>query len=208
MQLTSPGGNVLGGVYVAPYFATIDGGTPVPVICDDYADESWVGPPSWEANVTDVASLAGEVTASTTVLFDKSSATKQQQDYAEAAYLAEQLMNPATTCPKVADCVGDIQYAIWQLFDPTDNPFGQLSGNNLYNANYWLKEAANAGQVSSYSNVFVYSPVGGIGPPQEFLYVDAPSVPEASTPIQLGADLLVLVCLIGFFRGRKFQFNR
>src|SRR5882724_5037887 len=88
MQLTSPGNNGLGGVYVAPYYASIDGGTAFAVICDDYADESWVGAPSWNANVINVASLQGEATPNTLVMFDKNpntpaEASKQQKEYAE-----------------------------------------------------------------------------------------------------------------------------
>jgi hypothetical protein len=58
MQLTGPGPNgVLASVYVGPYQAVIGGsGVPVPVICDDFADETWVNE-SWTANVFNSADL-------------------------------------------------------------------------------------------------------------------------------------------------------
>ncbi len=55
MKLTNPGNNVLAGIYVGPYYATIDGVPNVPIICDDFTDETYVGE-SWTANVTTVAS--------------------------------------------------------------------------------------------------------------------------------------------------------
>lgn len=216
MQLTSPGNNGLGGVYVAPYYASINGGTSLAVICDDYADESWVGAPSWNANVVNVSTLQGEGTPNALVMFDKSPGTqaeanKQQQDYAEAAYLAVQLMNPGTLCPSTADCVGDIQYAIWNIFDPsafngikyTSGPLSALTGNDLSNALYWQGVAqnlyaSNAISVGMFSNVTVYSPVGG-GPPQEFLRV---TTPEASTLANLAADMLGLMGLVLVVRRR------
>ncbi len=38
------------GVYVGPYTASINGGTPTAVICDDYLDESYV-PEYWTADI-------------------------------------------------------------------------------------------------------------------------------------------------------------
>lgn len=197
MKITNPGDNVLAGVYVGPYYATIDNTPNVPVICDDFYDETYVGE-AWTANVTTVASGAP------TWLSQKESLSQSQQsaDYAEAAYLAEQLMNPATTCPSQADCSGDIQFAIWNIFDPGP-PLSLLSGNDLSNAQYWLTTAGTAytdHQISPslYSNVQVYSPVGG-GPPQEFLMVQTPEPGLASL---LGVDLTTLVGVMFLIRRR------
>jgi len=203
MTLTSAGGNVLGGVYIGPYYATIDGQSNVPIICDDFVDESFVGE-SWTANVTTVSSNSPTWVSTREQL----SSTQQSKDYAEAAYLATQLMNGATCPPGTPSCAssdyaGDIQFAIWQIFDPAGggSPFNYISGNDLTNAQAWLTYVQNlAPSISSYANVVVYSPLGQNSPPQEFLRV---TVPESATPWILSSDLLLLGGLVLFFRRRS-----
>ncbi len=112
-------------------------------------------------------------------------------------------MNPATTCQySQADCTGDIQFAIWNIFD-SGPPLALLTGNDLANARAWLTSASNAystGQISSsqYSNVLVYSPAP-TGPPQEFIMVQTPEPDLASL---LGVDLVTLAGVVFLFRRR------
>ena len=40
LTMTGAGNNVMDGVYVGPYYATVSGVANSPVICDDFADES------------------------------------------------------------------------------------------------------------------------------------------------------------------------
>lgn len=199
MKLTNPGGNVLAGIYVGPYYATINNTPNVPIICDDFTDETYVGE-SWTANVTTVASGDPTWISQRQGL----SSTAQSADYAEVAFLAEQLMNPATTCQKSqADCAGDIQFAIWNIFDPGP-PLSLLSGNDWINANAWLNAATTAYadkeiSPSLYSNVLVYSPAGG-GPPQEFIMVQTPEPGLASL---LSVDLLTLAGVVFLMHRRS-----
>jgi len=196
MTLTGAGSNILGPAYVGPYYATIGTETNVAIICDDFADESTVGQ-TWTANVYNVASLG---TGSQTWMQSKGVTL---QDYAEAAWLAEQLVNPtALTCVAGANCAGDIQYAIWQLFDPKDNPLQYLTGINLTAASNALLEASTEASdmpLSDFSNVLVYSPAGG-GPPQEFLRV---TTPEPSFLALFGVDLPAMLLVVFLLRRRR-----
>jgi hypothetical protein len=197
MDLTSAGSNILGGVYVGPYYATINGQANVPVICDDFMDDSFVGE-TWKANVTTVASNAPTMLSQRLGM----SSSTQSTDYAEAAYLAQQLMGGAQCPPGTSSCAssdyaGDIQFAIWEIFDPAANLNLLLSPSDAKNASAWLAYAqANKPPISADAGVLVYSPVGG-GPPQEFL-----SMPEASAPLTWAIDLAGLCGLVFFVRRR------
>ncbi|MGA2592741.1 MAG: hypothetical protein ABSH32_22750 [Bryobacteraceae bacterium] len=196
MTLTSAGNNILGPAYVGPYYATVGSETNVAIICDDFADESYVGQ-NWTADVFNVANLG----AGGQTWMETKGVTLQ--DYSEAAWLAEQLVDPTSiTCLSGADCAGDIQYAIWQLFDPQGNPLQYLSGNDLTTASNALTQATTLAAnmpLSDFSNVTVYSPVGG-GPPQEFLSV---TTPEPSFLALFGVDLPVLLIAVFLIRRHR-----
>jgi hypothetical protein len=206
MTLTGAGSNILAGVYIGPYYATINGQANVPIICDDFSDESYIGE-SWSATKTTVSSNAATMMS---VKLGLNTST-QQTDYAEASFLAEQLLAGAvcppgtTTCSTTSgDHAGDIQFALWQLFDSTGNPtpFSYLSGTDLTNAQAWLNYATTAGVAPAYttdSNVAVYSPYPK-GPPQEFLQVQ---MPEAQAPIYWAIDLAGLGALVFYARRRS-----
>jgi hypothetical protein len=200
MDLTSAGNNILAGVYVGPYYATINGQANVPIICDDFTDDSYVGE-TWKANTTTVSSNAATMMSTRMGL----SASAQQADYGQAAYLAQQLMSGATCPPGTTSCAssdyaGDIQFAIWQIFDPAakGNPLSYLSGSDYNNAVAWLNYAsAHAPSYSTDSGVTVYSPQGG-GPPQEFL-----GMPEPGAPLTWALDLGGLGGLVFYVRRRS-----
>ena len=204
MTLTGVGaGNVLDGVYTSPYTGTVGGVANTPIICDDFADDSYIGE-SWSATVSTVASLAGNV---------KWASEDAQQNYEIAAWLAEDLLSTSNTT-----ATEDISFAIWLELDPngvqtyltsTDPDAGTLSA-----AEGWIITAENAitrGDLTAadFSNVLVYTPVAGTavncngGPcpensPQEFLVVDAPE-PGSILLLALG-----LVALAAFARRRRF----
>src|SRR5579862_563376 len=64
-NLTSVGsGANLAGVYTSPYAGTVTpGGPTIPVICDDFIDDSYV-PETWTAYVTSLSSLTSGTTDS------------------------------------------------------------------------------------------------------------------------------------------------
>lgn len=194
MTLTGVGNNgVLGGVFVGPYVATIDGVT-TDVICDDFFDETYVGE-SWKANVSTLADLTQT----------KWGAAATQQ-YQEAAWLSLQLIDPPKSCSG-ANCAGDIQYAIWEVFDPPSaglDPFDYLSGQDLTNAKGWLTAAKqNYGAGVDYSNITIYTPLNG-GPPQEFITVKTPEPPTLGL---LWMDLSAFVGVVLLLRRRRAWFH-
>jgi hypothetical protein len=186
MLLTSAGSNVMDGVYVGAYTATING-VSTQVVCDDYADDSYLNE-SWSAAVTNSSSLGS---------------TKWWQSpsgYNGAAWLVTQMMNSSDPTT-----VGEIQYAIWGIFDSN-----AITNLNNFNTTYgqaaqgWINMAAK----NSNTNFLVYTfdPLGGTatcgggpcptsGPPQEFLVVPAPESPFLITlaGYMLGLALIAVV---------------
>jgi len=193
MALTSAGSNVLGGVYVGPYTATING-VSTQVICDDWADESVVGQ-KWTAYVNTLSPLSNGAT--------QTKWGNNQLLYDQVAWLVTQILAPPSACPAGGSCdiVGDISFALWQLTDPSANPFANLSGSDLKNAQWWLTQAQSLtlAQVGSgqFAGFMIYMPVVN-GQTQEFIV----RAPESSAALLLGVDLLGLFGLVVVFRRR------
>lgn len=202
MTLTSPGNNVMGGVYVSPYTALVDG-VPTTVICDSFNLESYV-PETWTANEYDFTQL------SQTYNSIYNGAT--QANYNEMAWLALKLLSETNATVR-----GQISFALWAVLTPS--ALTKLSGTNLTEANSWLTQAA-AHASDQFTNVYVLSPVMPTDatcpaypnqvcpytPPQEFLVVKTPEPAAATT---LAFDLAALVVLVGFaVRRRTIQLAR
>lgn len=195
MALTGAGNNILGGVYVGPYTANING-VSTQVVCDDWADESSIGE-TWTANVNSLQPLTNP---------SELKWGNNQLTYDQVAWLVTQMFGSPTCKGGVSSCdaVGDISFAIWQLTDPSANPFANLSGNDLTSAEAWLSQAKGLNSLSDFSSgefagYNIYTPTSG-GPPQEFI-----TTPESSASVLLGADLLGLFALIFFFRRRMLR---
>jgi len=122
-DLNSPGsGANLAGVYTSPYTGTVNGGPTIPVICDDFADESYV-PETWTAYVTSGSSVssltpgtAGDQlnwlnNAGSTITVNGTT-LNQAQAYAVAAVLAVDIMQSSGAAQEY------YSYAMWGLFDP------------------------------------------------------------------------------------------
>jgi hypothetical protein len=125
------------------------------------------------------------------------------------------MLNPANS-----NSVGVIQYALWQLFDPSGSPapFSYLGSSDRAAAQSWLNEALaegstvrfTAAELAQFSNFVVYQPVAGTdkcgagpcptAPPQEFLALDAPE--PIALPVLL-LDLLALAGVVLFVRKRE-----
>lgn len=203
LTLTSPGSSVLGtnvldGVYVGPYTATINGAS-VPIICDDYDHETYLAE-TWTAAVNTFSNL---------------SATKWAQSYPgtyttlykEAGWLIQQMYSPSNSSQ-----VGEIQYAIWGVFDPS-----AISDLTSYNstdgsiAQNWLTQAQNAdlSRVDT-ASFTIYTPLASpaptcsgspcpTSPPQEFMTYSAS---EPSFLAILGVDFLIFGFAFAILRRR------
>ena len=177
VQMTFDGvnGTQAFGVYVSPYFGTMDG-TPVVLYCVDFSNEVQLGQ-QWDANLTRVTSGAD--------LGDTRFGAEQDalELYERAVWLALQFGS------QPASQYGDIQATIWQLFDP-DAPAPSTS--------YWLQQARSNYASTDSGDFYIVTntgPVQQFGQVQEFLTEIVPAaVPEPN------AQLLIGVVLIGASR--------
>ena len=229
-----PTGANLAGVYTSPYLGQVayPSSAIVPVICDDFADESFV-PETWTAYVTTLPQvLSGTYgTPDTYLKFGDSSnvtgsdigsvtgswSLTQDQAYEVAAILAVDILNSSGTMQE------DYSYAMWGLFE-SSTAFSQLNGyaNDQTNAENYLNAAiadvnngtVNGTSLSSYLsgyNVTIYSYDNGATCPGQLNNVCASTppqefitvtTPEAGTPVLIAVDLLGFIALVGFLRRR------
>jgi hypothetical protein len=147
ISLTSAGNNVMDGVYVGPYSATVNG-TPTQIICDDFTDETYVGE-SWTANVTTLSNLNGTKwggMANATTLYD------------EAAWLATQMLSPTYSGNPTQ--VGYLAYALWAVFAPSAVESWLGANSAAWQAvQGWLNTAAAQHFTpNEFANFFIYTP--------------------------------------------------
>jgi hypothetical protein len=212
MQLTAPPpGPYMAGIYISPYHANIDGVSTL-VVCDDFSHDTFPNE-SWTASVADFNSL-GSTQNST---FWNLTSAQQTQLYDEAAWLTLQLLSLYSTNPNDTTTLGEISFAIWNVFDSSAIPYlashdGGAGYENCTNgACYWQNQAINASSngfaAGEFANFQVYSPSGNFScpsgcpttPPQEFLAV---TTPEPPAPALLAVYLSGLVGLVLLFRRR------
>ncbi len=220
-NLTSIGsGANLGGVYTSPYAGNINGvGGTIPVICDDFADDSYV-PETWTAYVNSLSSILsgsgtdlrwgagwnGTGNAATPTL-----SLSQADAYATAAILAIDILTNTGLTQE------EYSYAMWELFDPTQASAALPSTYQSTVAGFIKTAASEAtgGNLSAYldgATVTFYSYDQAAGapscnggpcpsaPPQEFVTV---SMAEPPSPAMLGFDLLAVGGLIFISRRRS-----
>jgi hypothetical protein len=214
LKLISPGTDTMGGVYVGPYeFSFTPTGsktsTIVYLVCDDFKDQISVGE-SWTVAETQLSSLS----SSTSVLFGNTN----KSGYDEVDWLYDQMLatlanNKLSSSAKQTD-VGEIQWAIWDIFDPKAcssktgataisncDPYGTLTSSEIKAINTYVSEAeacvSSSNSKCVYANNIIYSPDPDAAPkgfktaPQEFLGV----VPEPGTLVLLGTGLCSLLGL-------------
>ena len=216
VTLTSAGNNVYDGVYVSPYYATVNGAANTPIVCDDFADNSYLNS-GWNGYVQSFSSLAGSL--SNTAWGPVPGVTLKM--YEEAAWLTMTLLQqPVGTSGQV-----NYSYAVWAVMDPGGviswlQKYGDIAtcnaifgaGNNCLSTNVTgglLGGAqSNPYTIGEFSNVFLITPevngatckAGGC-PEQEF--IEVVGVPEG------GAAFAYLVlagfCCFGamFLRSRR-----
>lgn len=177
MQLVSMGGNSAGGVNTYPYNLSINGGSPVPLICDSYDNKVTIGE-TWKAQVVGLLSGQG--------LFGN-----QLLNYKAAGLIFESILNGS-----VAVNVGN--FAIWGLFstDAQNSSFFQSSGAGSIEQHYLTLAAAAPN--SAFNGLVLYTPIPGSqsrnGTPQEFIGY-AP-VPEPGAMMLFGTGMLALAGMV------------
>jgi hypothetical protein len=213
VTLTSAGSNVYDGVYVSPYYATVNGATNSKIVCDDFADDSYLNT-SWTANIQSFSSLA---TSLANTAWGGAGGTLKL--YEEAAWLTTTLLL------QTSGTAGQVNYsfAVWAVFDPSGvvnqlKAYGDTAtcnaifgaGNNCLNTNVTggLLGGAQSRSysLSDFANVLVLTPVvngktctAGGCPEQEFFQV----VPEGGAAVAY--LLLASLCCFGamFLRSRR-----
>jgi len=205
-----PPGYVYDGVYMSPYYATVGSSTNVPVICDDFGDNSWPNS-TWSASTTSFSSITSSNTS-------WGVAGGNTSLYGAVGYLVGQILSaPSGSLQQIVD-----SFELWAIFDPsgvqkylaTTNAgagalistsalcseiFGSCTAAAALNPGGLLGalESQNL-SASSFSNLVVLSPDNGSAlcaagqdscAAQEFIYV---SVAE-------GGTALGFLLLAGFF---------
>jgi len=190
MKLINGGTDVLDGVYVDPYNLQING-VNTQAICDDFSTEVVPGQ-TWNAYVSTFP-----VTSQVKFAEGQQGQT-QAQAYAEAAWLVLQMINPTNAAQ-----VGDIHFALWEIFDT--NAFAWLQKYNdtanLSAAGTWLTRAesqSNFTPSTYFSSFQIYTPQPLTASQEFFTY----QVPDSPFVVTLAADLLGLGLVAVFFRRR------
>jgi len=212
--LTSAGNNVYDGVYISPYYATVNGATNTPIVCDDFRGDSYLNN-SWTADIQPFSNLSNSL-ANTAWGAVPGVNLKL---YEEAAWLTMALLHqPTGSAGQV-----NYSYAVWAVFHPSGviswlKAYGDSAtcnaifgaGNNCLSTNVtggFLRGAqGNSYPIGEFSNVFIFTPVvagktctAGGCPEQEFIEV----VPEGGAA--LAYLLLASLCCFGamFLRSRR-----
>jgi hypothetical protein len=179
VTLTSAGNTVYDGIYVSPYYATVNGVTNTPIVCDDFKDNSYLNTP-YTATVTKFSNLSSSL-GSTAWGPLTSPASTALTLYGEAAWLTEQILQQSNgSNGEIIDSFAD-----WAVFDPTgvasyltDNPVtgpglttealcDGIFGSTAFNINTKVCTAGSGGllaiaaansSLSQFSNVVLLTP--------------------------------------------------
>jgi hypothetical protein len=202
VTITGTGGTIQNNVYVAPYYLNVSGGGDpaqgiqsgtLTVICDDYTHDVTLGE-GWIAQINDFTT-----SGLTQMRFD--SLPNAERLYEEAGWLAMQTGLWGGT-QQSASMIGEYNWAIWSLFDPSlaidSTAQGLVAQAQKYAPN----------DLSYYSNVRILTPVAHTNgtpwtdstSPQE--YITIVSAPEPSSLALLGSGLAAFI-----FRTKKKRAN-
>lgn len=166
------GSNIANGVYLLPYYGSINGGSPVQIVCDDYAHEVSIGE-TWSFGESTIAGGLGNTRWGTADLVQ----------YEKTFWLMSQVSSHPADIP-------GIQYAIWDLFD-SSTPSVPGESDWLAAAN---TAAANNFGGMSFNNYVILTPVDpttgrvdqSAGSAQEYILV----TPEPSALFMFGTGIL------------------
>jgi hypothetical protein len=188
LTMTGAGNNVMGGVYVGPYYATVNGAANTAVICDDFADDSVIGH-SWNFTANNFSTLGSALWGN------------QAANYEAAAWLTVQMLS-LNSKPDNGLQVGYLSYAIWWLFDK--NAFNGLNSTQIAGAKGWLGQVPSNLTPGQFANFVILTPQGcnggpGSCPGQEFLM----KVPEGGS-----ASMYLLLAGLSCFGAMLFRRRR
>ena len=183
LTFNSVNGASQGGVYVSPYYGTVNG-VPTGFVCDDFIHEVTFGE-TWDAFVSTFDGLDH-------VRFHGTNAADTLKMYDEAAFLLEKMWTEPAHW-------GDLNFAIWAIFSPT-----QAEGSSGWTAGAQADLALAQSQAyapGQFAGLRIYTPLT-TGNPQEFIgFNPTPTpAPEPGTMLLLGSGLLV-----GLVRRRRSQ---
>jgi len=187
LTMTGAGSNVMGGVYVGPYYATVNG-VATTVICDDFKDDSVIGH-TWNVTTNNFSTLGSALWGNQTVAYE------------QAAWLTVQMLALSSN-PSNNTQVGYLSFAIWSIFDKA--ALNGLNASQWAGVNSWLNMIPANFTAGQFSNFVVLTPQGctngpGSCPGQEFLQIMPEGGAAASYLLMAG-----LACLGAmFFRGRR-----
>jgi hypothetical protein len=218
------------GVGVSPYAFTIDGNSPVYLVCDDYATEIGGGE-TWYANQYGL----GDVVANGPQKFTVGATTDTDQlDYTAAGLAAEDILYYNQFGGWSQFDFAMASWAIWNIFDPgaiNTLSSSSIGGTCLYGSELEDNDQACASDAESsylsqaalapYVNLVIYTPCAangdesfctdpaspsGKGVAQEFLGIsryNPPIVtPEGSSLATLGFDLFAVFAGVFLLRKR------
>ena len=168
MTFLNPGKNVYGGFYTYPYYFSVNGGSPTPMMCDAFNNHVTPGD-SWTAHVSGL-------------LQGKGMFGKDIQDYKAAGIIFLGVMN-GTINAKVGN------WAVWNLFTK-----GITNNAAVLSLDQYALSLAQHTPSSAFKGLVLYTPLGatpGNGP-QEFIGYStrALATPEPGSLMLLSTGLL------------------